>query len=72
MTHAYASLPIPGSRRHVMAGARRVGNADPGATVFVTVVLRRSEFTAGSPARQADADAVEAFASRFGLEVVSV
>ncbi len=72
MTHAYASLPIPGSRRHVMAGARRVGNADPGATVFVTVVLRRSEFTAGAPASQADADAVAAFADRFGLRVVSV
>jgi kumamolisin len=72
MTHAYAALPIPGSRRHPLAGARRVGNADPDAAVFVTVVLRRSVDVAGAPADQADVDAVWAFASRVGLEVVSV
>jgi kumamolisin len=55
-----------------MAGARRLGDADPSADVFVTVVLRRSSNTAGSPADQADVDAVWAYASRVGLEVVSV
>ncbi len=72
MTHAYAALPVPGSRRHPVAGARRVGDADPDATVFVTVVLRRGADEPGAPADQADVDAVWAFASRIGLEVVSV
>jgi kumamolisin len=77
MTHAYAALPIPGSRRRPLAGARRVGNADPDATVLVTVVLRRAADVAGmsgpgSPADQADADAVRAFANQVGLDVVSV
>jgi kumamolisin len=72
MTQGYADLPIPGSRRRAMAGARRLGDADPSADVYVTVVLRRSSDNAGSPADQADVDAVWAYASRVGLEVVSV
>jgi kumamolisin len=72
MTHAYAALPVPGSRRHPVAGARRVGDADPDATVFTTVVLRRGTDDAGAPAAQADVDAVSAFASQVGLDVVSV
>jgi kumamolisin len=55
-----------------MAGARRVGDADPDATVYVTVVLRRRDEVPGSSANEADADAVAAFANRFGLDVVSV
>jgi kumamolisin len=72
MTHAYAALPVPGSRRHPVAGARRVGDADPEATVIVTVVLRRGTDVPGGPAAVADADAVRAFANQIGLEVVSV
>src|SRR5215475_236381 len=72
MTQPYASLPIPGSRRHVLAGARRVGDVAPDETVFVTVVLRRGAEEPGGPADQGDVDAIWAFASRFGLEVVSV
>jgi len=49
MTHAYAALPVPGSRRRPLAGARRVADADPDATVHVTLVLRRGadSFAAG-------------------------
>ena len=71
MTHAYAALPVPGSRRRPLAGARRVGDADPEATVFVTVVLRRRDDVPGAPADPADIDAVRVFADRAGLDVVS-
>jgi kumamolisin len=49
-----------------------VGDADPDEAVFVTIVLRRSDDAPGSPASQADVDTVWAYASRVGLEVVSV
>ncbi len=53
-----------------------MGDADPDATVFVTLVLRRGVGDGagepGTPAEQADVDAVWAFASQVGLEVVSV
>jgi kumamolisin len=72
MTHAYAALPVPGSRRRPLAGTRRVGDADPQSTAFVTVVLRRGGDGPGTAADQADIDQVWLFASRFGLEVVAV
>lgn len=69
MTHAHA-LPVPGSRRHPMAGARRVGDADAADTVFTTVVLRRGEV--GPGASQDDVDLIWRFASDAGLEVAGV
>jgi kumamolisin len=72
MTHAYAVLPIPGSRRHPLAGARRVGDADPDAVVTVTMVLRRESDEPGSPASEADIAAVRSYADRTGLEIVAV
>lgn len=69
MTHAHA-LPLPGSRRHALAEARRVSDAPPAETVLVTVVLRRAG--ADGHASQDDVDAIWQFASDAGLEVAGV
>ncbi len=72
MTHAYAALPVPGSRRRALPGARRMGDADPAQPVFVTVVLRSGDDPGTGDAAQADVDRVRRLASGSGLEVVSV
>ncbi len=68
MTDAQPTVPVPGSQRHPLPGAHRVGDPDPADTVHVTVVVR-PEGADGSAA-QADADLVVAFAEQSGLEVV--
>lgn len=65
MTDPSSTLPVPGSRRHALAGARRLGDAPPDEEVLVTVVLRPG-------ATQADADLVWQFASDSGIEVAGV
>ena len=65
MTDPRSTLPVPGSRRHALAGARRLGDAPPDEEVLVTVVLRPG-------ATQADADLVWQFASDSGIEVAGV
>ena len=65
MTQAYASLPVPGSRRHPVPDARRVADAAPDEDVLVTMVLQQG-------ATQTDVDRVWQFASEVGLEVVGV
>jgi kumamolisin len=70
MTHAYGALPVPGSRRRALAGARRIGEADPDQAVAATVVLRRGQ--AGTSADPSDVERVRRFAREGGLDVVAV
>jgi kumamolisin len=65
MADAHTGLPVPGSRRHPLPEARRIGDAPPDEEVLVTVVLRTG---AGQP----EADRVWQFASAAGLEVAGV
>src|ERR1051326_2468267 len=69
MQHPYDVLPVPGSRRRPMAGTRRVANADPDETVYVTVVLRPGPD--GDAADPDDAGAVADFAADHGLDVIA-
>lgn len=80
-------VPVPGSRRFPLVGARPIGPADPAERVEVTVVVRRrpdahlvphggtrlgrADFAAAAGAHPADVAAVEAFAWDADLEVVA-
>jgi kumamolisin len=78
-------VPVAGSERQPLAGARRVGPADPDELIEVSVYLKppqapapqarrplsRSEFGERHGARSEDLAAVEAFARENGLQVRS-
>ncbi len=70
MTDAQSGLPLPGSRRSPLPGARRVGDVDPDEMVAVTVVLRRADVD--GPASPSDAALVSRFAADSGIDVVAV
>lgn len=63
---------LPGSVRHPVPGASRIGDSYPHEPVAVTVVLRRAEPRPGAGADPADVHAVEDFAHRYGLAVSTV
>jgi kumamolisin len=65
-------VPVPGSRRETVPGARRIGDAYPYAPVQVTMVLRRAAPQPGAPASHADVVRAEEFAHDHGLTVTSV
>ncbi len=78
-------VPVPGSERQPLPGARRVGPADPGELIEVSVYLKaprppapqarrplsRSEFAERHGARSEDLAAIEAFARENDLQVRS-
>lgn len=84
MTHAYPTVPVPGSRRDPVPGAVRVADAAPDETVFATVVLRRAadqpgasdqlraSDAAGAAADPDDMQDVRTFAAAAGLDVAGV
>ncbi|HKT03444.1 MAG TPA: S53 family peptidase [Rugosimonospora sp.] len=65
-------VPVPGSRRHGLPGARRIGDAYPHAPVQIALILRRAAPQPGAPASHADLTRVEEFAHAHGLTVSSV
>ena len=80
MTDKIPTVPLPGSERHVMANARKLGQAAPEPTLQVTVLARRRTgagagavstlaTTLGNspPAARAHLDPAE-FAARFGAD----
>jgi kumamolisin len=70
MTDASADLPVPGSRRAALPGARRVADVDPSEIIEVTVVLRRDSPDGSASSR--DVGLIEWFADSFGLEAIAV
>jgi len=83
MTHAYPTVPLPGSRRDPLPGAVRVADAAPDETVFATLVLRRvanqpgasdqpAPGAAGVAADPDDMQDVRTFAAAAGLDVAGV
>jgi kumamolisin len=78
MTHAYPTVPLPGSRRDPVPGAVRVADAAPDQTVFATIVLRRAadqpgaSDAAGAAADPDDMQDVRTFAAAAGLDVAGV
>ncbi len=65
-------VPLDGSERQPVPGARRVGDVDPQSEVEVTIVVRRpAGGEPGAPADAADMAAVERFVRDAGMEVVS-
>ncbi len=69
MTGPDRRVAVPGSERLPVAGAQRVGPADPAGVVAVGVVLRRAQPWPGAPADPVDAAVVSAFAAANGIAV---
>jgi kumamolisin len=61
-------VPLSGSERLPVPGARRVGDVDPQSDVDLTIVVRRGAAGAADPA---DMDAVAQFVRDSGMDVVS-
>lgn len=65
-------VPLSGSERAPVPGARRVGDVDPQSDVDLTIVVRRPPGSgAGTAADPADVDAIERFVRDAGMQVVS-